>query len=83
MAKSVKKATDEQADSPVAEKEKQPQKAENPGFEEWYCQLKDGKAEKLKLVRKRVLISEEQANILNEGRIHGGNAHANLYFKPE
>lgn len=86
MAKAVKKQveeTGEEGKSPAIEEKKQSKKVENPSFEEWYCQIKDGKAEKLKLIRKRVLISEEQANILNEGRINGGNNHANLYFRPE
>lgn len=59
------------------------EKPERPYYEEWYCRIKEGKAEKLKLERKRVLISDEQAAILNEGRIKGPNSHALCYFKPE
>lgn len=58
-------------------------KPEREYYEEWNCQIKNGKPEKMKLTRGRVLISDEQAEILNEGRIHGGNSYALLYFKPE
>lgn len=58
--------------------------ATRPHFEEWECKiLGGGKYEKLKLRRKCVKISEEQADLLNESRIKGGNAYAHLYFKPE
>lgn len=46
----------------------------------WYCQIKGGKAEKLKIERKGVMITEEQAATLNEGVLHGSNAHGTVYF---
>lgn len=58
-------------------------KSKVPVYEEWKCQIKGGKAEKLKRLRAAVKISDEQAEILNDGRIKGGNAYANLYFLPE
>lgn len=61
---------------------------ERPYYEEWNCQItpqkgQEPKVDKLKLTRKRVLISDEQADILNQGRIYGDNSYAKLYFKPE
>lgn len=52
-------------------------------YEEWRVELKDGKAEKLKVVRKRVLITDDQAAILNEGVLKGGNNLGNMYYPAE
>jgi hypothetical protein len=56
-------------------------------YEEWECKITPGeggpKFEKLICRRKRVLITDDQAEILNEGRLHGGNTLALLYFKAE
>lgn len=61
-----------------------PEAPKNNSVEEWYCRITDTgngmSVEKLKKQRDRVLISDEQAAVLNDGRIHGGNAHAYLYF---
>lgn len=68
-------------------KDKKVKKGDKPGYEEWDVQItntKEGpKYEKLKIKRKRVLISEEQAEILNEGVLHGNNNYAVMYFLPE
>lgn len=57
-------------------------------YEEWHCQIKvqengEPQYEKLKKLRDRVLLRDDQAEILNTGRLYGGNAYANLYFRPE
>lgn len=57
-------------------------------YEKWNCQIKideNGKRsfEKLKLVKKGIKISETQAEILNDGVLHGGNNYAPAYFLPE
>jgi tyrosyl-tRNA synthetase len=52
----------------------------NTYYEEWYCQVSNKKAEKLKVVREKVNITEEEAIILNTGILTGGNTHANMYF---
>lgn len=81
------KMTVPQLKAAIAEvKGDEPEETEKPEreyYEEWYCMIKGGKAEKLKMKRKRVLISDEQAAILNEGRTKGPNSHALLYYKPE
>lgn len=86
MAKANSKP-DEDGQTPEAQETKPAKvkaaKPEREYYEEWNCQIKGGKAEKMKMKRARVLISDEQAAILNEGRIHGGNSYALLYFKPE
>lgn len=52
----------------------------NTYYEEWYCGVSNKKAEKLKVVRQKVNITEEEAIILNRGILTGGNTHANMYF---
>ena len=54
-----------------------------PHYEEWECKIVNGKHEKIKRKRPRVLISEEQAAILNEGVLKGDNNFALMYFLPE
>lgn len=89
MAKS-KAVVSEFDDEPV--QDAKPVKADKPKkpveyFEEWTCQINtvDGKnvAEKLKLKRKCVKITAEQADVLNHGRLTGGNTYADMYFRPE
>lgn len=46
-------------------------------------EIKNGQAEKLKLVKSGILITEEQADILNEGVLHGGNTIAEMYYPAE
>lgn len=52
-------------------------------YQEWRVEIKDKKAEKLKIVRPRVLITDQQADTLNHGVLNGGNTYASMYFKPE
>ena len=52
-------------------------------FEEWECKVANGKAEKLKCVRKRVKITEQEAEVLNNGLLTGGNSYVKMYFRPE
>lgn len=60
-------------------------------FEEWQCQintiLKNGEAvkeyEKLKKTRSPIVISDEEAEILNDGVLNGNNNYGKMYFKPE
>jgi N-methylhydantoinase B/oxoprolinase/acetone carboxylase alpha subunit len=53
-------------------------------YEEWKVEIKQGGkvVDKLKMTRPCVKISEEQAEILNEGRRYGGNTITEMYFKP-
>jgi hypothetical protein len=71
----------------AGDEEEAPIKKERPHYEEWECKItmvdKKPVYEKLKLRRPRVLISEEQAEILNEGVLHGSNTLAHMYFLPE
>lgn len=54
------------------------------GYEKWLCGVKDGKAEKLKLIKAGVQISDEEAETLNAGRLTGGNVgNVEMFFKPE
>jgi hypothetical protein len=54
------------------------------GYEKWLCGVKDGKAEKLKLIKTGVQISDEEAETLNAGRLTGGNVgNVEMFFKPE
>lgn len=57
-------------------------------YEEWFCLIginekNESFYEKMKIKRPRVVISEEEAFAINDGRLHGGNLYAELYFKPE
>lgn len=52
-------------------------------YQEWEVKIVGGKAEKLKLSRKVVKITDEQAAILNDGVESGGNTYAKMYFLPE
>lgn len=59
--------------------------ATRPVFQEWEAKIirKEGKppeAEKLKCRRARVLISEEQAAVLNNGALYGPNTYVSMYF---
>lgn len=59
-------------------------------FEEWKGEVivtrneETGKVtktfEKNKVVRTNVVISQEEADALNEGVLHGGNTHCSMYF---
>lgn len=60
-----------------------PEATQQPAFQEWKCEVKNGQAEKLKLVRACVKITEDEANVLNEGRLHSGNKIVNLYYPAE
>lgn len=90
MAKS--KAVVSEFDDEQVQETTKPAKADKPKkqveyFEEWTCQINmvDGKnvADKLKLKRKCVKISQQQADTLNHGRLTGGNTYADMYFRPE
>lgn len=66
------------------EKKQEPKKKLTPiYYEEWRVDIKDGKAEKLKLVRKCVKITDEEAEILNNGVLTGFSTAPIMYFKPE
>jgi hypothetical protein len=52
-------------------------------YEEWQCEINNGQADKLKIIRPCVKITDLEAESLNHGQIHGGNKYAKLYFKPE
>ena len=52
-------------------------------YQEWKVQILNGKAEKLKVIRECVKITDEQAETLNSGVIDGGNTYASMYFKAE
>lgn len=58
-------------------------------FQEWKAEIKTDKEtgaksfEKLKLVRESVKITPEQAELLNDGLLYGGNGIVNAYFRPE
>jgi hypothetical protein len=56
-------------------------------YEEWNCKInqtdKGPVAEKLKVVRERVVITDEEASTLNHGRLTGGNSYVHMYFKSE
>ncbi len=55
-------------------------------FEEWQVAIKQTKEgpqhEKLRVLRKTVKITEEEAATLNNGVLLGGNNFAKMYFKP-
>lgn len=52
-------------------------------FQEWRVQINNKKIEKLKISREVVKITEEQAQILNEGVENGQNTYGFMYFLPE
>jgi multidrug efflux pump subunit AcrB len=52
-------------------------------YQEWEVKINGGKAEKLKVSRQKVKITDEQADILNQGVETGGNTYAKMYFLPE
>lgn len=72
MAKSKQVVTDT-TDAPETDR---------PYFEEWEVKITRNKAEKLKLARPRVKITEDQAAMLNDGRLYGGNTYTQLYYSP-
>lgn len=52
-------------------------------YQEWDVKISTGNYDKLKIVRPVVKITEDQAETLNEGVLHGGNTYAKMYFLPE
>jgi hypothetical protein len=51
-------------------------------YQEWRVEIKDKKAEKLKVLRPRVMITDEQAAILNQGVLEGPqNTYASMYYR--
>jgi hypothetical protein len=52
-------------------------------YVEWEVKIEGKKAEKLKVSRKRVMITDEQAEVLNQGVTEGGNTYAKMYFPAE
>lgn len=72
----IKKAEPETVKEPV-------KKAKHNHYEEWHVKISKNIAEKMKINRPCVKISEEQAEILNEGVLYGNNTYAVMYFKPE
>jgi hypothetical protein len=52
-------------------------------FQEWDVKVTKGSAEKLKIKRGCVKITEEQAEILNTGILSGSNTYGVMYFLPE
>lgn len=67
-------------------------KAETPPFyHEWHCQINvvanetggtTREAEKLKISRSPIVISAEEAEVLNDGALNGNNSYAKMYFLP-
>ena len=64
-------------------------KSNGPVYQEWDVQIsitKDGNGktqysyEKLKISRKAVKITDEEAETLNHGVLTGGNTYAKMYF---
>jgi len=57
---------------------------EKTHFEEWNCEISNSDkgpvVTPLKMTRKCVKISQEQATILNDGAKHGSNTYAKFYF---
>lgn len=90
----TKKGTKKETDQ-VSDENQEVKKSEIIHFEEWDVQVivtKDGegdnakptyRAEKLKLSRKCVKITEEEADALNHGRLTGGNTYVKMFFKSE
>jgi len=89
LATEEKAETQEDKDELLAElfpekgSEKKVIKAVKPHYEEWDVKVAGGKAEKLKISRPVVKISEEEADTLNAGILTGGNTYAKMYFLPE
>lgn len=63
--------------------ENEDQSQETTGYQEWEVKIDRQQAEKIKISRKSVKITEEEAEILNRGVLTGGNTFAKMYFKPE
>jgi hypothetical protein len=72
MAKS-KAVVDEITDQPTTDK---------LHFEEWEVKITNNKAEKLKVARPKVKITEDHAAILNHGYLYGNNTWAKLFYLP-
>ena len=62
-----------------------------PFYNEWHCQITavqsvtggtERQAEKLKITRSPIVISAEEAEILNDGALNGNNSYAKMYFLP-
>jgi hypothetical protein len=81
MAKAARQKPQEQSQEQV--QEKAPVISDKLHYQEWRVELKDGKADKLKIVRPVVKITEDQAAILNDGMLKGNNNIGNMYFLPE
>lgn len=62
---------------------KSPEKKEVSHFEEWKCELKNGEVSKISRTRDRVVISESEAETLNEARKASTTTTVLLYFRPE
>lgn len=81
MAKAKAKTQPADIDQPIAKEESRTH------YQEWEVKVtrtKDGPvAEKMKVLRPVVKITEEQAETLNHGRLHGGNTYTQMYFLPE
>ena len=81
MARIAKQVEEVENDFPVFhEDEIQDDFGVKKSFDEWECKVLGGKVEKLKVKRSGVKITEEQAEILNEGIINGSNTYGSLYF---
>jgi hypothetical protein len=53
-------------------------------YQEWEVKIEKGRAEKLKINRHCVKITDDQAAVLNEGVVKGpNNTYAKMYFLPE
>jgi len=75
----------------ASENQEAQQKTEKAHYQEWMVKISTVKKggenvreyEKLKIIRPAVKISEDSANILNEGVLYGNNNIAKMYFLPE
>jgi len=87
----AKKQTEELLESEQPLQEETPKKAKaaktdkaKTGWEKWLCAVKNGEAEKLKRIKAGIQISDEEAEVLNAGRLTGGNVgNVEMFFKPE
>lgn len=91
MAKAKKAAPEqEQENENITPEVKAPAKAKKAlretsktHYQEWRVEIKNKQAEKLKIVRDRVMLTDDQAELLNFGVVEGGNQFAHMYFLPE
>lgn len=70
-------------EEPGSEEESVSKAPKKVHYQEWDVKISNGKAEKLKIKRPVVKISESEAEILNAGALQGGSQYAVMYYMPE